>query len=65
MDWNFYFLLCYLAAWHEEEKNKCKHGPEVSYANEIRGSFNEVDFKAFGVSVVANQHVAIREIIRI
>ncbi len=31
MDWNFEFLFCYLAAWHEVEQNKCKHDLQLSY----------------------------------
>ncbi len=33
MDWNFEFLFCYLAAWHEVEQNKCKYDPQLSYYN--------------------------------
>ncbi len=60
MDWNFEFIFCYLAAWHEVKQNKCKHDPQVSYTKKIRGSFNEMNFKAFVVSVVANQDVAVQ-----
>ncbi len=45
MDWNFEFLFCYLAAWHEVEQNKCKYGPQLSYNNKIRDLFNEMNFK--------------------
>ncbi len=45
MDWNFEFLFCYLAAWHEEEQNKCKHEPQLSYNNKIRDLFNIMNFK--------------------
>ncbi len=45
MDWNFEFLFCYLAAWHEVEQNKCKHDPQLSYNNKIRDLFNEMNFK--------------------
>ncbi len=60
MDWNFAFLVSYLAAWHEVEQNKCKHDPQLSYNNKIRNLFNEMNFKAFVVSVVANQDVAVQ-----
>ncbi len=46
MDWNFEFLFCYLAAWHEVEPNKCKHDSQLSYNNKIRYLFNEMSFKA-------------------
>ncbi len=45
MDFNFEFLFCYLAAWHEEEQNKCKHDPQLPYNNKIRDLFNEMNFK--------------------
>ncbi len=45
MDWNFEFLFCYLAPWHEVEQNKCKHDLQLSYNNKIRDLFNEVNFK--------------------
>ncbi len=45
MNWNFEFLFCNLAAWHEVEQNKCKHDPQLSHNNKIRDSFNEVNFK--------------------
>ncbi len=45
MDWNFEFLFCYLAAWHEVEQNKCKHDPQLSYNNKIKDLFNEMTFK--------------------
>ncbi len=45
MDWNFEFLFCYFAAWHEVEQNKCKHDQQLSYNNKIRDLFNEMDFK--------------------
>ncbi len=45
MDWNFEFLFCYLAGWHEVEQNKCKHNPQLSYNKTIRDSFNEMNFK--------------------
>ncbi len=45
MDWNFEFLFCCLAPWHEVEQNKCKHDPQLSYNNKIRDSFNEMNFK--------------------
>ncbi len=45
MDWNFEFPFCYLSAWHEEEQNKCKHEPQLSYNNKIRDLFNEMNFK--------------------
>ncbi len=57
MDWNFEFLFCYLAAWHEVEQNKCKHDPQLSYNNKIRDLFYEMTFV---VSVVANQDVAVQ-----
>ncbi len=44
MDWNFEFLICYLAAWYKVEQNKCKHDPQLSY-NRIGDSFNEMNFK--------------------
>ncbi len=56
MDWNFEFLFCYLAAWHEVEQNKCKHDPQLSYNNKIRDLLNEMNFK----DVVANQDVAVQ-----
>ncbi len=40
---SFFFL--YLAAWHEEEQNKCKHDPQLPYNNKIRDLFNEMNFK--------------------
>ncbi len=45
MDWNFEFLLCYLAAWREVEQNKCKHDPQLLYNNKTRDLFNEMNFK--------------------
>ncbi len=45
MDWNFEFLFCYSAAWHEVEQNKCKYDPQPSYNNKIRDLFNEMNFK--------------------
>ncbi len=58
LDWNFGFLFCYLAAWHEEEQNECKHDPQISNPDLLRVPFNEMDFNAFIVCVVANQDVA-------
>ncbi len=59
---NFEFLFCYLAAWREVEQNKCKHDPQLSSTNKIRDSFNEMHLfeKAFVVSFVANQDVAVQ-----
>ncbi len=54
MDWNIEFLFCYLAAWHEVERKKCKRGPQVSYTHKIKGTFNKMNLKTFVVSVVAN-----------
>ncbi len=45
MDWNFEFLFCYLAAWHELEQNKCKHDKQLSFNNKIKDLFNEMNFK--------------------
>ncbi len=45
MDWNFEFLFGFLAAWHEEEQNKCKHDPQLPYNNKIRDLFNKMNFK--------------------
>ncbi len=45
MGLNVEFLFCYLAARHEVERNKCKHDPQLSYNNEIRELFDEMNFK--------------------
>ncbi len=57
-DWSFGFLFCYLATWHKVEQNKFDHDPQVTNANKLRVSFNEMHFKAFVVGFVANQDVA-------
>ncbi len=58
----FGFLFCYLAAWHDEEQNKRKHDPQATNTNKIRASFNKMNFYAFVACVSANHDVAVQNL---
>ncbi len=60
LGWSLGFLFSYLAAWHKVEQNKRNHDPQVTNANKLRVSFNEMHFRAFVMGFVANQDVAVK-----